>query len=225
MLGLNEDRSRGLWHKSHLKKAKDRNDEENSTSMSTGNKHEGQDFSETWATGIRWERHGHLTVVNEFDWEQGNTRWCEKSRMKPFVVLLHGLNETCVLLNITFSCFHSVEELVGTNSGPCLNSLCFSIWLLKQKTKYKLGFSLIFSVPCEKLALTIPADAAAEAGGEQPLPEPGLAPSLKMFPSQLFLYVFSGSPPSPAPPLPERTPQSYELATSEGDLIIPVKNK
>lgn len=36
----------------------------------------------------------------------------------------------------------------------------------------------------------------------------------------ILIYIFSGSPPSPAPPLPERTPESYELAIDKGKYYI-----
>lgn len=36
----------------------------------------------------------------------------------------------------------------------------------------------------------------------------------------ILIHVSSGSPPSPAPPLPERTPESYELYTDKGKYYL-----
>ncbi|CAG6021858.1 unnamed protein product [Menidia menidia] len=68
--------------------------------------------------------------------------------------------------------------------------------------KYKNKPRLCFSDPCERLSVIIPPNAAAEA-----------------------IREFGGSPPSPVPPLPLRTPESFELAIDPGKFRITCKFK
>ncbi|XP_070696036.1 tyrosine-protein phosphatase non-receptor type 22 [Pempheris klunzingeri] len=79
---------------------------------------------------------------------------------------------------------------------------------LPQRTpeSYELAVDEERSAPCERLFLTIPPNAAAEAVRELGVPHAS---------------IFQGSPPSPVPLLPERTPESFELATDQA----PVEEK